>query len=48
MGFFKAVHDIVGINKNKMAGSISGVAKKMKKQGDKLRNCEKVRKFKPR
>ncbi|GAI77866.1 unnamed protein product [marine sediment metagenome] len=45
MGLFKLVHDVIGVNKRKMAGSIKKAANSMNGQRDKLRKCDKVRRM---
>lgn len=45
MGLFKLVHDVIGVNKRKMSGSIRKAANSVSEQRHKLRRCEKVRRM---
>ena len=47
MGFYKKlVHDIIGVDGRKISSSLKSVARSVKQQRKKLRNCDRVRKMK--
>jgi len=45
MGLFKLVHDVIGVNKRRMSGSIKKAANSVSEQREKLRKCDKVRRM---
>jgi len=45
MGLFKMMHDIIGVNKNKLKGSLKEASRKVREQKEKLKNCEKVKRI---
>jgi hypothetical protein len=46
MGFFKLIHDFIGIDGRKVSNSVKKSMNSIKSQKEKLRNCERVRKIK--
>lgn len=45
MGLFNKIHDFVGVNANKLSGSLRETSQKMKDTKDKLKNSEKCKKI---
>lgn len=45
MGFFRLIHDFIGLNGNRLKGSIREASQKMRETKEKLRNTERVRKL---
>ena len=45
MGLFKRMHDFIGVNANKLSGTLRETSQKMKDTKEKLKNSEKCRKI---